>query len=181
MLQNDMPHRSTYLPVYMQYERSGYLVSYPLHISRPLPTSPRMASRRLYPSRVTNMAAPLIAIATVAIGATMLRTSIIGQARAEAPDDPPKMFSSGLNMVSLRLKASEDVNHNTKRLRFEFPNPDAVSGLPLTCRLRRMSPCLHPSQCLRLMTQRSYIADAVLAEGQLASSAKTVHAGERSR
>lgn len=44
-----------------------------------------------------------------------------------------KVFGSGPAMVSLRLKSSENLNHNAKLLRFEYPNPDAVSGLSLTC------------------------------------------------
>lgn len=47
---------------------------------------------------------------------------------------PPKVFSGGPAFVSLPLESSEMVNHNTKHLRFKLPSPDAVSGLPLTCK-----------------------------------------------
>jgi cytochrome-b5 reductase len=46
--------------------------------------------------------------------------------------EPATVFPSKLG-TSLRLESSESVNHNTKRLRFEFPNPTARSGLTLTC------------------------------------------------
>lgn len=36
------------------------------------------------------------------------------------------------NMASLKLQSAEMVNHNTKRLRFEFPDSEATSGLALT-------------------------------------------------
>lgn len=45
--------------------------------------------------------------------------------------EPATAFPSKLG-TSLRLESSESVNHNTKRLRFEFPNPTARSGLTLT-------------------------------------------------
>lgn len=35
---------------------------------------------------------------------------------------------------SLALQSTEDVNHNTKRLRFKLPGDADVSGLPLTCK-----------------------------------------------
>ncbi|KAK4123061.1 ferredoxin reductase-like protein [Parathielavia appendiculata] len=50
-----------------------------------------------------------------------------------------RVFSSGLSMVSLRLKSSEEVTHDVKRLRFEFPDPEAVSGLSVTSSLLTVS------------------------------------------
>ncbi|TLS28927.1 hypothetical protein PpBr36_01953 [Pyricularia pennisetigena] len=37
-----------------------------------------------------------------------------------------------VNMASLKLQSAEMVNHNTKRLRFEFADSEATSGLALT-------------------------------------------------
>lgn len=34
--------------------------------------------------------------------------------------------------VSLALDKIEDINHNTKRFRFKFPDPEATSGLTIT-------------------------------------------------
>lgn len=45
----------------------------------------------------------------------------------------PKTFGKGPAFVSLQLESSEAVSHNTKRLRFKLPDPEAVSGLSLTC------------------------------------------------
>lgn len=94
-------------------------------------------------------AAALGSFALAGVGLAVYRKSIFAEAHAEARDPQPqdasglagtilpaapKVFSSGPSMVSLRLKSSEDVNHNTKLLRFEYPNPEAVSGLSLTCK-----------------------------------------------
>ncbi|OTA68673.1 ferredoxin reductase-like protein [Hypoxylon sp. EC38] len=48
---------------------------------------------------------------------------------------PRQIFGSGPAFVSLELESTQSVNHNTKRLRFKFPEPDAVSGLTLTSAL----------------------------------------------
>ncbi|KAI1407612.1 ferredoxin reductase-like protein [Hypoxylon sp. FL1857] len=48
---------------------------------------------------------------------------------------PRRVFGSGPAFVSLELESTQVVNHNTKRLRFKFPEPDAVSGLTLTSAL----------------------------------------------
>jgi hypothetical protein len=40
----------------------------------------------------------------------------------------------GFPFVSLPLESADMVTHDTKRLRFRLPSPDAVSGLPLTCK-----------------------------------------------
>lgn len=97
-------------------------------------------------------AATLGSVALAGVGLAVYRKSIFAEVHAESrepqtqdarglavPPDmlqpaPPKVFSSGPAMVSLRLKSSEEINHNTKLLRFEFPNPEAVSGLSLTCK-----------------------------------------------
>lgn len=42
-------------------------------------------------------------------------------------------FGGGPAFFSLALESSEQVNHNTKRLRFKLPEADAVSGLSMTC------------------------------------------------
>ncbi|EME82672.1 uncharacterized protein MYCFIDRAFT_87623 [Pseudocercospora fijiensis CIRAD86] len=49
---------------------------------------------------------------------------------------PDKVFIGGdQGFVKLKLDKSESVSHNTKRLRFAFENPDAVSGLPVASAL----------------------------------------------
>ena len=55
------------------------------------------------------------------------------QPPSQSPKDPKKIFTSGFSFQDLKLESSEVVNHNTKRLRFEFPDKDAVSGLRASC------------------------------------------------
>jgi cytochrome-b5 reductase len=50
--------------------------------------------------------------------------------------EPAKVFTGGdQGFVSLKLDDIEIVNHNTKRLRFTFEDPDAVSGLQIACKI----------------------------------------------
>ena len=47
----------------------------------------------------------------------------------------PKVFTGGeQGFVSLKLEDVEMVNHNTKRFRFSFENPESVSGLTVACK-----------------------------------------------
>ena len=63
-------------------------------------------------------------------GIWLVNSTLFCGLSAESADAPPKAFS-GFPGPSLRLAASQEVNHNTKRLRFKFPDPDAESGLHL--------------------------------------------------
>lgn len=45
---------------------------------------------------------------------------------------PRKVFGGGLT-GSLSLQHTEDVNHNTKRLRFAFPDAHDETGLTFVC------------------------------------------------
>ena len=57
-----------------------------------------------------------------------------GAATAEAPAERPKVFTGGdQGWVNLKLSDIEILSHNTKRLRFEFPDKEAVSGLHIAC------------------------------------------------
>src|SRR2546429_613165 len=78
---------------------------------------------------------------SAALGAGLLYKYLANQqafaeslAKAKEEAAPPRVFGKGPAFVSLKLQSAEQVNHNTKRLRFEFPNEDAVSGLSLTCK-----------------------------------------------
>ncbi|KAH9219792.1 NADH-cytochrome b5 reductase-like protein [Leptodontidium sp. 2 PMI_412] len=64
------------------------------------------------------------------VGLWVTKSYFTNNVFAESPE-PPTVFSSWFGQ-SLKLGSSEVVNHNTKRLRFEFPNEDARSGLVLT-------------------------------------------------
>lgn len=46
--------------------------------------------------------------------------------------EPKKAFLGGeQGWLSLKVSEVENINHNTKRLRFELPEKDQVSGLPV--------------------------------------------------
>lgn len=47
-------------------------------------------------------------------------------------EDRPKVFNG--DWVDLKLAEIEILSHNTKRFRFEFDDPEAVSGLPVACK-----------------------------------------------
>ena len=48
--------------------------------------------------------------------------------------DRPKVFKGGdQGWFDLKLAEIEVLNHNTKRLRFEFEDKEAVSGLQIAC------------------------------------------------
>lgn len=50
-----------------------------------------------------------------------------------ASTKPREVFGSGF-AGSLTLQHTEDVNHNTKRLRFAFPHAQDQSGLTFVCK-----------------------------------------------
>lgn len=59
-----------------------------------------------------------------------------GSATAESPKDRQKAFVGGdQGFVDLKLANIETLSHNTKRLRFEFDDKEAVSGLQIACEL----------------------------------------------
>ncbi|KAG0647644.1 cytochrome b reductase [Hyphodiscus hymeniophilus] len=78
---------------------------------------------------------PLVAagaITAIGMSVWVTKSCLVRDVHAESPSQqPPKVFS-GFGGQSLRLESSNLVNHNTKRLRFEFPNSEAQSGLTLT-------------------------------------------------
>ncbi|KAJ6172129.1 hypothetical protein N7470_001196 [Penicillium chermesinum] len=81
----------------------------------------------------TLKARPVAASAVLAAGAAgayWCTQNLLPTAQAESLETP-KVFG-GLKFTTLRLRSSEAINHNTKRLVFEFPDENAQSGLPLT-------------------------------------------------
>ncbi|KAI1503507.1 hypothetical protein F5X99DRAFT_375510 [Biscogniauxia marginata] len=100
------------------------------------------------------LTAPLVkgisgaAVAGIGAGLYFRYTMSVAHADSGAP---PKVFGSGPAFLSLRLESSEFVNHNTKKLRFELPEQDAVSGLGISSALLTFSwpkgcylPCVRP-------------------------------------
>lgn len=49
--------------------------------------------------------------------------------------DRPKAFN-GQDWVDLKVSQIENLSHNTKRVRFEFEDKEAVGGLPVACKHR---------------------------------------------
>lgn len=77
------------------------------------------------------------------VGAYAVQRYLIKETLAETPSQPPPMAFKGgpFGFTSLRLQSVEVVNHDTKRLRFELPDPTLHTGLGLTC---MPSPQLRP-------------------------------------
>jgi hypothetical protein len=115
----------------------------------------KMSTHYLWRSR------PQKAILTFALsGVGSLAVASYFTRNAFADDgDPATVFPSKFG-TSLRLESSESVNHNTKRLRFEFPNPTARSGLTLTCTF------LFPDiASISMLIMNSDCLHSILAEG----------------
>lgn len=93
------------------------------------------------------MATPIAIVAAVAgIGAYTLYTT-----RSSSSSHSGKEPFASFGFRRLRLQSSESVNHNTKRLRFELPDPNVKSGLSLTSAVLAISfpnggwiPCIRP-------------------------------------
>ena len=55
-------------------------------------------------------------------------------ADAKHAEESKKTFLGGdQGFVDLKLREVKDYNHNTKRFVFELPEPEAISGLSVTC------------------------------------------------
>ncbi|KAF9737790.1 hypothetical protein PMIN06_007285 [Paraphaeosphaeria minitans] len=72
------------------------------------------------------------------IGAGLLFSRLGRDVDADA-NAPKKVFSRGPAFVSLPLESVEQLNHDTKRLRFSLPNSTDVSGLSLTSAVLTLS------------------------------------------
>lgn len=101
-------------------------------LSLALPILSIMASRLF-----TTKPVLLSTVTILGLGSYYGSRSFISTAHAES-SEPPKVFGS-FGFTTLRLRSSTAVNHNTKRLVFEFADPHAVSGLSLTCMLMSMA------------------------------------------
>ncbi|KAI0199766.1 oxidoreductase NAD-binding domain-containing protein [Astrocystis sublimbata] len=89
-----------------------------------------------------------VALAGVGIGVYSRYLTSVAHADNGAA---PKAFGGGPAFLSLKLQSTEEVNHNTKKLRFALPTDEHVSGLPLTSALLTYSwpkgcmlPCVRP-------------------------------------
>ena len=111
----------------------------------------------MFSQRVLRSSAPLLATVAIGGGISLVPfqsgpqthspsppadTSPTAQTNPQNPSGPKKIFTSGLFFQDLKLESSEIVNHNTKRLRFQFADKDAVSGLRPCC--EQPVPSYHP-------------------------------------
>lgn len=77
-------------------------------------------------------------LAVAGVSGAVISRFMVSTTHAEAPPGTAgkekKVFGrAGPVLTRLALESSEDVNHNTKKLRFKLPAEGDVSGLPLTC------------------------------------------------
>ncbi|KAK0666503.1 hypothetical protein QBC41DRAFT_325753 [Cercophora samala] len=83
------------------------------------------------------------AAAAVGIGAYVYMrsgaTAAPGTSAAGTGSEASKPYFSGFGFRTLKLHSSELVNHNTKKLRFELPDPSQSSGLSLSSALLTVS------------------------------------------
>lgn len=134
------------------------------HMPNTMPTQYLLRSR---PQRAA------LAVALSGVGLWAVTSYFTRNAYAEE-NEPASIFPSKLG-TSLRLESSESVNHNTKRLRFEFPNPNARTGLTLTCKF----PFTYTGNWLLIICSDDIYSS--LAKGQMASCLKTLHSRQLSR
>lgn len=95
-------------------------------------------------SAVATLAGPIMALTILrarplasslvlsGISLTLFSTFSTREAHADS-NSPRAVFGKGPAFVSLTLETTEQVNHNTKRLRFKLPHADDVTGLSITC------------------------------------------------
>ncbi len=73
-------------------------------------------------------------MATLSAGVYYYYTNVYDKSLAKAALPASKVFTGGdQGFVSLRLDKVETINHNTKKFRFVFDDPNAVSGLNIAC------------------------------------------------
>lgn len=75
-------------------------------------------------------------VGAAAVVSTGVGYTFLGNQRsvyAEAQGEPKKAFTGGdQGFITLKLKEVQSYNHDTKKLIFELPEEDMVSGLPVT-------------------------------------------------
>ncbi|KAJ5497917.1 Riboflavin synthase-like beta-barrel [Penicillium expansum] len=98
--------------------------------AQPLKQSLRNYSAEAAPKK-SNLTPIYVGVGLAGLGAGIYRYSTTAAAE---PKERPKVFN-GDGWVDLKLSSIEDLSHNTKRLRFEYDDKEAVSGLPVTSAL----------------------------------------------
>lgn len=80
-----------------------------------------------------------VGLAGLAAGVYRYSSSAVAE-----PKDRPKVFN-GEDWVDLKVSNIEVLSANTKRIRFAYEDPEAVSGLPVAC---RYFPCFSAHQLI---------------------------------
>ncbi|EAW08280.1 cytochrome b5 reductase family protein [Aspergillus clavatus NRRL 1] len=106
----------------------------PLRFAQPLKQGFRKYSTEAPAKGKSSLAPIYISVGLAGLGVGLYRYST---ASAETPVvDRPKVFTGGeQGWVDLKLSEIENLSHNTKRLRFEFADKEAVSGLQVASAL----------------------------------------------
>ncbi|KAK3339072.1 ferredoxin reductase-like protein [Neurospora tetraspora] len=113
----------------------------------PFKINPNFLHPTLKASVMSTQVAVAAGVAGLGIYAFYLRRNASGSATGaalatnmDASDlKPGKLPLSGFGFHSLRLHSTELINHNTKKLRFELPDPSQPSGMGLTSALLTIS------------------------------------------
>ncbi|KAL4806883.1 putative NADH-cytochrome b5 reductase [Aspergillus unguis] len=102
---------------------------YAFRCAQPLRQSFRQYSSEAPAPKSKSLTAVYLAVGVAGIGTGLYRYNS-GSAVAEAPKDRAKVFTGGdQGWVGLKVSNIETLSHNTKRVRFEFEDKEAVSGL----------------------------------------------------
>lgn len=131
-----------------------------------------MSVSRFLPQSLKSTTAAVSAVAILGVG---VYTYSYTRSTAHAESTEPSVMFSGFRPTTLRLQSVKIVNHNTKRLVFEFPDKNARSGLPLTCRYLPYS--FKPS-CMYWLTGMPVFSGAshhLTPPGQMASRPTTIY------
>lgn len=111
-----------------------------------------MTSSRVIWHTLKSRPAVIPAVTIAGAGTYYGARSLLSSGHAESVE-APRVFGS-FGPKTLRLQSVDQVNHNTKRLVFEFPDQSAKSGLNLTCKFAftngYFSKLLKPRQLLFL-------------------------------
>ncbi|KAJ6102014.1 hypothetical protein N7486_004441 [Penicillium sp. IBT 16267x] len=83
------------------------------------------------PPKKSNLTPIYIAVGLAGLGAGFYRYSTSADAE---PKERAKVFN-GQDWVDLKVGAIENLSHNTKKIRFEFEDKEAVGGLPVASAL----------------------------------------------
>lgn len=81
------------------------------------------------PPKKANLTPVYVAVGLAGAGAGFYRYST---GAAAEPINRPKVFN-GEDWIDLKVAGIETLSHNTKKLRFEFDDKEAVGGLPVAC------------------------------------------------